>query len=136
MTRLPSNKTIFISLLSLLLLYNIAFYTGVYDRLEQSRYLWEQMKIIDSIKPVKLLSASRANMDIMMSHKSLPSPKWTYILVNHEQTYPFRFKYIVTHHDSLRFFGIKWIKGMPKDFTKQYTLQMVDVPLKKEHRRK
>ena len=136
MTRLPSNKTIFISLLSLLLLYNIAFYTGVYDKLEQSRYQWDRMKIIDSIKPVKLLSASRANMDIMMPHKSLPSPKWTYILVNHDQTYPFRFKYIVAHHDSLRFFGLQWIKGMPKNFNKKYSLRIVDVPLKKGYRGK
>ena len=136
MTRLPSNKSIFLGLLVLLLIYNIAFYTGVYDRLEQSRYQWEQMKIIDSIKPVKLLSVSRTNMDVLMPYKSLPPHKWTYILDNHKQTFPFRFEYIVTHHDSLRFFGLQWIKGMPKDFTKKYTLQIVDIPLKKEHKGK
>ena len=136
MTKLPSNKSIFLSLFVLLLFYNLSFYSGVYHRLEQSRYSWEQMTVLDSIKPVKILSASQKNMDLMFAYKSLPSPENTYILDNHEQTYPFRFKYITKHHDTLRFFGIRWIKGMPKDFTKKYILQIVDLPLKQAYKEK
>ena len=136
MTKLPSNKSIFLSIFVLLLFYNLLFYSGVYHRLEQSHYSWEQMTILDSIKSVKLIAVSQKNMDFLTSYKLLLSPKKTYILVNSEQTYPFRFKYTTKHHDTLRFFGLRWIKGMPKDFTKKYILQIVDLPMKKAYKEK
>jgi hypothetical protein len=129
MKTFPSHKSILISILALLVYYNINFFKQIDEKTAQQPYNWEALKVLDSIGQIKVLSATRSGLQMVNNQKIIIPTKYAYALVGADEKYYFRYEYLVHKSNVIKFFEVHWLKGMPTNFDGEFTLQTVELPL-------
>ena len=129
-SNIPSFKSILIPVLILLVFYNIKFYRFSTINTPASRYDWKYIQILDSVGPIRVLSVTNKNLEIMAPRTFSPSADFVYLLSGNSQTYFFRFEYYTKHGDTIKFFDVHWLKGLPKHTEEIKQVSRADIPLK------
>ncbi len=127
----PSDKNIWISLLILVVIYNLFFIIDLKKEFHQFQYDWTQVKEIkrDSIK---ILEISKDYLKIKTISSFSPDAKYTYLLEDGNNRYYFRFEYRVKRSNIISFYDVNWIKGIPFNVQKYYTVNTLVIPRRQE----
>lgn len=132
MQKIPSKKSILISIFLLLVFYNIKFYLTADNNLEQSRYDFQSIQSIDSIKPIRVLLATKTLLTMVAPSNFSPTPTPTYLLENKHQRYFFRYEYRIDHQDTIELYNVHWLNGIPKNITKIKQIKWLHLDLKEQ----
>ena len=117
-------------MLILLLFYNIKFFIAGNKKTEKARYNWQEIKYSDSISPIHILYVSSKILKISAQGSFSPSATPTYVLSNNNQKYFFRFEYRTKHSDTITFFDVHWLNGLPKHYDDISQIKWLDLSLK------
>ena len=129
-SNIPSFKSILIPVLVLLVFYNLKFYLVSAGDTPSSRYDWKHIRMLDSIGPISILSVTGTNLELTASGTFSPSADPVYVLPGKNQTYFFRFEYRTKHGDTIKFFDVHWLKGLPKQTGYIKQIKWAEIPLK------
>ncbi len=114
--------------------YASKFFMSLDNLFYQRHYVWEQEKPVDSIQQVKVLGLNKSNLRLLINNPKNLNRSFTYKLISPSlDTFYFRYEYPVRRGKEVKFFGVEWLKGMPKKINGIFQFQASLIPLKKKH---
>ncbi len=129
MKKHPSHMVMMLSILGILIYFNIQFIKDIDKTFLQQKYNWKKVKKIDSIDNIRAIYATRNRLKIIAQKSPALPSKNTYALKIENENFYFRYEYLVPSFDTITFFDVNWIKGRPKDLQKDFSLIKLDLPL-------
>ncbi len=125
---IPSKRSIWLTIILLLIGYNILFFYTYFHKKEEQNYDWQQSQTLDSIEPVYVLAVSLDYLKLKTPVEFPASAKYTYRLNIDKTDYYFRFEYRTKNNDIFSFYDVHWLKGMPEKTEAKGKLYSLNVP--------
>ena len=132
MKNLPSNKVVFLTILSILIYLTIDFQNKAKNKFFQLNYNWSEVKTIDSFTNVKLDSISYDYLRLINNNTIAVENLSSYSSYAINDNYYFRCVSISKRSDTIEFKGVYWINGKPKQQTKIFNFSIVNLELNKK----
>jgi len=129
MKAFPSNRTMIVSIIAVLVYFNISFYLNIDKYFAQQQYQWDKLTKIDSVKSVKVVFATRNGLKIILNDTFSTPAKHTYALKNAGEIFFFRYEYLLTSGDTIDFKDVHWLKGLPNNIELDFSLIKLQLPL-------
>lgn len=132
MKNLPSNKVVFLTILSILIYLTIDFQNKAKNNFFQLNYNWSEIKTIESFTNVKLDSISYDYLRLINNNTIAVENLSSYSSYAINDNYYFRCVSISKGSDTIEFKGVYWINGKPKQQTKIFNFSIVNLELNKK----
>jgi len=110
--------------------FNIQFLVLFSDLFETLQWDWRQEKEPDTLGTFRLLEATSKNLRVLQNEKTKFDPDYTYILKDKTgKKFYYRYEYAKQKDDTLEFYGVYWLKGMPKFMEPEVQIARTQIPL-------
>ncbi len=125
----PSNKIMLITTLLVTLGFGIKFMTSSNEQFFQLNFDWDKEKPIKDLGTVILDSVSY-NYVMVSNNNFRPNPQNTYKLSTKNESYYFRYVFVMRDAKTIQFKGVEWITDIPERTKIKYSIEEVFLPLK------
>ncbi|WP_299363764.1 hypothetical protein [Winogradskyella sp.] len=132
MNNLPSNKVIFITVVSILIYLVIDFQIKGRKAFFQLNYDWSSLKVLEKYKDVEMDSVSYDFLSLKTNSKISTKSMSIYDTFSLNNKYYFRSSSITNTKNIIEFRGLYWINIRPKIDEHIYEFSIVDLGLKQQ----
>jgi hypothetical protein len=133
MNKYPSQQSMLMTILLLLLFFSIKFLCGIEDDFLQTNYDWNNIKIVKNIGKVKVDSLSYNYINIENPQNIRFDINNSFKLTDiNNNNYFFRATTLINKNHKLYFSGLKWLVDIPSIKTHVFSMEEIEIPFAKK----